>query len=162
MTAQEIKERLKRGERIVLKCKKAESELPKSFWETYSAFANTVGGLVLLGVEENRKEKDVAKRFTFTGVKNPGKIISDLWNTINSNKVSHNILRDEDVDSIEVDGVIIVYVSVPQADWRDKPIYLNENPYKGTFRRNNEGDYHCTQEEIKAMIRDSNADGNDG
>ena len=162
MTAQEIKERLKRGERIVLECKKAESELPKSFWETYSAFANTVGGLVLLGVEENRKEKDIAKRFTFTGVKNPAKIISDLWNTINSNKVSHNILRDEDVDSIEVDGVTIVYVSVPQADWRDKPIYLNENPYKGTFRRNNEGDYHCTQEEIKAMIRDSNADGNDG
>ena len=112
----------------------------KSFWETYSAFANTVGGLVLLGVEENRKEKDVAKRFTFTGVKNPGKIISDLWNTINSNKVSHNILRDEDVDSIEVDGVTIVYVSVPQADWRDKPIYLNENPYKGTFRRNKSDD----------------------
>ena len=162
MTALEIKERLKRGERIVLECKKAESELPKSFWETYSAFANTVGGLVLLGVEENRKEKDIAKKFTFTGVKNPAKIISDLWNTINSNKVSHNILRDEDVDSIEVDGVTIVYVSVPQADWRDKPIYLNENPYKGTFRRNNEGDYHCTQEEIKAMIRDSNADGNDG
>ena len=27
--------------------------------------------------------------------------------------------------------------------------------------RNNEGDYHCTEAQVKAMIRDSNADGND-
>ena len=33
----------------------------------------------------------------------------------------------------------------PQADWRAKPIYLNGNVYKGTYRRNNEGDYHCTE-----------------
>ncbi|MBP3843142.1 MAG: winged helix-turn-helix transcriptional regulator, partial [Prevotella sp.] len=42
-----------------------------------------------------------------------------------------------------------------------KPIYLNGNVYKGTYRRNNEGDYHCTEAQVKAMIRDSNADGND-
>ena len=48
-----------------------------------------------------------------------------------------------------------------QADWRAKPIYLNGNVYKGTYRRNNEGDYHCTEAQVKAMIRDSNADGND-
>lgn len=162
MTAQEIKEKLKRGERIVLECKKAGSELPKSFWETYSAFANTLGGVVLLGVEENRNEQYAEKRYTVVGVNNPQKIISDLWNTINSNKVSHNILVDEDVQTVEVDGVKVVCVSVHQANWRDKPIYLNENPYKGTFRRNYEGDYHCTIEEIKAMIRDENEDGNDG
>ncbi|WP_440056250.1 AlbA family DNA-binding domain-containing protein [Pseudoalteromonas sp. T1lg65] len=35
-----------------LECKKSKKDLPKDFWETYSAFANTNGGTVLLGVEE--------------------------------------------------------------------------------------------------------------
>jgi len=32
----------------------------------------------------------------------------------------------------------------------------------GAFKRNYEGDYHCTEEDVKAMIRDANDSGNDG
>jgi len=53
---------LKYGEHLTLECKKAESTLPNSVWETYSAFANTSGGTILFGVEEHRKEKDFTKR----------------------------------------------------------------------------------------------------
>jgi hypothetical protein len=40
--------------------------------------------------------------------------------------------------------------------------FINGNPFKGTFKRNYEGDYHCTEEEVKEMLRDSNDAGNDG
>lgn len=30
--------------------------------------------------------------------------------------------------------------------------------FKGTYRRNGEGDYHCTFDEVKAMLRDQTDD----
>ena len=157
-----IRSALLKGERITLEAKRAEKDVPKSIWASYSAFANTIGGLILLGIEEHLKEKDPAKRYEIFGVEDADKILKDFWNTINSAKVSLNILKDSDVEVIDMDGKTVVCIYVPQADWREKPIYLNENVYKGTYRRNHEGDYHCTETQVKAMIRDANDEGNDG
>ena len=49
-----------------LEAKKAQHGLPGSLWETYSAFANTNGGQILLGASE-----DENGRLTITGVGNP-------------------------------------------------------------------------------------------
>ena len=162
MNSHDIKKLLQKGERLTLEVKLAKADVPKSLWESYSAFANTMGGTILLGVLEDLKEKQPTKRYKIVGVEDVDKIIKDFWNTINSNKVSDNILTNSDVEALDVDGAKVICIHVPMADWRVKPVYLNENVYKNTFRRNHEGDYHCTEQHVRAMIRDSYEGGNDG
>ena len=48
VTSEELLDLLKYGEHLTLECKKSESELSRSVWESYSAFANTLGGIILL------------------------------------------------------------------------------------------------------------------
>ena len=163
MTAQQIHELLKQGERLTLECKRCENKLPNSLWETYSSFANSYGGYILLGIEEHLHETDPNKRFAIQGVANPDKLITDFWNLANDpNKVNVNLLTDDDVQIVPVDGVNIIAIHVPQAEYSAKPVYINDNLTKGTFRRNHEGDYLCRKDYVFAMVRDANAEGNDG
>lgn len=162
MQKESIGDLLKYGEHISLECKKAEGSLPKSLWETYSAFANTVGGTILLGIEENPKVKDISQRFCIGTIKNPDQLLKDFWNTINSEKVSSNVLVSADVSVEQYDGQTIIRIDVPQASYHQRPVYINGNPLKGSFKRNHEGDYHCTEEEVKSMLRDASDTGNDG
>ena len=55
MTETEIKEILLTGESVIMECKRAKTEVPKSVWETYSAFANTIGSVIILGIENFKK-----------------------------------------------------------------------------------------------------------
>ena len=61
MTPTDIKKLLQKGERLTLEAKLAKTDVPKSLWESYSAFANTMGGTILLGISEDVKEKQPAK-----------------------------------------------------------------------------------------------------
>lgn len=134
-----------------IEAKKALGGLPKSIWETYSAFANTLGGVILLGVEEYAD-----KTFHPVNLPNPEKMVEEFWEIINkSDKVNVNILSDQNVVIHDVDGNRIIAITVPRAQRYDKPIYIDKNPLTGTYRRNGEGDYKCTQEEVQAMQRDA-------
>ena len=157
-----ILEALRKGERVTLECKKARSEVPSSIWSTYSAFANTLGGLILLGVEEDLDEPDIAKRYTITGVSNVIKMKKDFWDTLNNaSKVNVNILSDSDVDSFDFDGKTVLAIQVPRAEYMVRPVFINNNLMRGTYMRNSEGDYHCTEDVIKMLVRDAFPNGND-
>ena len=141
-----------------LEVKRAKGGLPNSIWETYSSFANTSGGTIILGISENND-----KSFDVVGLNNAERIINDFWNTINNqSKVNLNILSSEDVAIVTVDNKELVVISVPRAQRADKPIYINGNPLTGTYRRNgSDGDYKCSQEEVKAMLRDASSQTHD-
>lgn len=134
-----------------IEAKKALGGLPHSIWETYSAFANTLGGIILLGVEECAD-----KSLHSVDLPDPERLIKDFWDTVNNlNKVSVNILSDKDVTTEDIDGKRIVAIRVPRAQRSDKPVYIDSNPLSGSYRRNGEGDYKCTKEEVQAMMRDA-------
>ena len=159
---QELRKIIYQGEKVDVECKKAESFVPRSVYESYSAFANTKGGYIILGVDENKKKKSPEERFIIQGISNPNKLLEDFWSTINGNKVNINVLKDEDVFIVKENNVSLIVIHVPRVDYKLRPIYIGENPYKGTYKRNHEGDYHATEHEVRAMIRDQNPDGNDG
>lgn len=161
MDITDINTLLQVGERISFECKKCENQIPKSVWETYSSFANTVGGIIVLGITEHIEEPDQTERFEITGVNNPKKLKKEFFDTLNSNKVNRNILIEEDVDIVEYEGHSLLVINIPQVDYRQRPIYINGNMMNGSFKRNYEGDYHCTEDDVKAMIRDANDSGND-
>ncbi len=107
-------------------------------------------------------EKDRSKRFSITGVEDADKIRKDLWNTINNReKVNINLLHDENVQTIRIEDKEIVAIHIPRADYNLRPVYINNNLMNGAYRRNHEGDYHCTEQMIKMMVRDAYEDGND-
>lgn len=134
--------------------KKAIENLPVALWETYSAFANSYGGVIILGV----KERPDRSWYT-TGLKNPAKQQKQFWDTINNKtKVSINLLTEKDVEIYEMDGDVIMAIHVPMATRAQKPVYINHDIMGGTFRRNGEGDYHCTPAQVKAMLRDQTED----
>lgn len=133
-----------------LEVKKASGGLPNSVWETYSSFANSLGGMILFGVSE---EEDGGLRIV--GLPNPERMEKEFWNTINNNqKISRNILSSQHVVIHEIEGKRILVITVPKADRRDRPVYVGSNPFTGSYRRNGEGDYHCTSEEVRMMLRD--------
>ncbi len=132
-------------------------ELPQSLWETYSAMANTLGGIILLGA---REEKD--RSITCLGLKNIDRIRKDFWNSVNNRQVvSMNLLQDKDVCVGESDGKQMLWIQVPRAERTQRPIYAGANPLTGTYRRNYEGDYRCDVETVRRMLAEAVEDERD-
>ena len=145
--------RLKEGAEV--EYKSAKGGFPQSFWSTFSAFANTDGGTIVLGVKEKNEtfvpdglteEQATAYRKKF-------------WDDAHNKAcVSIPLLVESDVEEIKTDGGSYLLVfHVPRAPWNLRPVYLTLNPFGNTYRRRHEGDYVCRDEEITQMISDANS-----
>lgn len=129
-----------------LEFKSAKGGLPQSLWETYSAMANTKGGVILLGVENNG---------VVSGVTDVNKLKKNFWDTINNKaKVNINLLGNSDVQVISHLNAELIVIRVPRASRFQRPVFVGQNPLTGTYRRNYEGDYHCTVQEVSRILTD--------
>ena len=152
MTLDDLLEQLNIGETQDVEFKKAENDLPNSIWETLSAFANTEGGTIVLGVSEKNQI------CTVTGVSQAKALIKHFWYIHNNpQKLNLPICLDKDVQVLTLAGKTIICISVPKATHRQRPIYINNNLSTGSYKRNYEGDYHCTESELRQMLRDADS-----
>lgn len=134
-----------------IEAKKALGGLPRSLWETYSAFANTLGGILLLGVEE-RKDGT----FFAHDLPNPQRLTDEFWSIISDPaRVSKNILKPEQVRIEIFEGKRIITITVPRATRKERPVYIGTDVYTGSYRRDGEGDYHCSKEEVDHMLAEA-------
>lgn len=153
MKSEEIKGLVAKSENACIEFKRAKGGVPADFWPSYSAFANTDGGTVILGVREKDGKREIE------GLADTEKIMADLWNAVNNaEKISANVLFNESVYPVEVDGKWLVVVEVPRAERTVRPVFVGSDVFKGTYRRNGEGDYHCSRETVEGMIRDKCAE----
>jgi ATP-dependent DNA helicase RecG len=135
-----------------LEYKSAQGGFPSEFWKTYSAFANSNGGLIVFGVSEK-------KGILYIDGLDEDKINSlkkIFWDKINNlDAVSCNLLSDDDVKIVEVKDKKVLVFKIPSAKRTQRPVHLSRNPYENTYKRNHEGDYKCTREEVRRMIADA-------
>ena len=85
MTKEELIDRINDIEWEDFEAKEAKSELPKNIWETVSAFANTSGGWIVLGIKQNGKKLEIS------GVDNAEKLEQDFQGTFHSQKFNEAV-----------------------------------------------------------------------
>lgn len=133
-----------------------QGQLPTSFWESYSAFANTRGGLILLGV------KEAQRGFELVGLLKPERLRTELFNQLNNpQKVSANLLDAERVQDLTIEGHRLLAIDVPVAGRKHRPVHINGNPLTGTYRRSDDGDRLCDFETVRRMLAEQLEDSRD-
>ena len=114
-------------------------------WETYSAFANTNGGIIVIGVNNDGLLEGIGTAEQFR----------DEFSNILSggSKCSSVQCGANDIAVVDLDGKEVLAIRVNAAPVSQKPVYLDGAPMKCYIRRG-EGDRRCTEAEVGRMLRD--------
>ena len=123
--------------------KEAKSTIPKSSWDTVSAFSNTAGGWLVFGVSKNGKDYEIK------GVENPARVEQDFTTVLRGRKFNQKIITDCKKYNFGSKTVLAFYIPLAQK----KPVYFNN--VKNSFIRSGSGDQRLTEQEIDSLYRQS-------
>lgn len=88
--------------------------------------------------------------------------LSDLWNQLqNRKKVSLNVLSHSDVQRDILDDRPLMVITVPRARRQDRPVFIDDDLWSGTFLRVHDGDRHADRDRIRRMVAESIFDSRD-
>lgn len=147
MTEKEILALLSQHEWKDVEFKEARTAVPKSAYESVSAFANTEGGHLVFGIKKDGSE------FEIVGVLDVDKVQNDFITTLRQKKkISQIIDVQEHLHTIDKNDLLIFYV--PEVSRDKKPVYLN-GAITLSFLRKGACDVRCSPEEMHRLLRDA-------
>lgn len=126
-----------------IEAKSAAGGLPKSIRSAVSAFANTAGGVILLGIDESTG-------FSSVGVQNAAKITSDL----------SGMLADEFeppiralISQLDFEGHVVVTAEIPAISYEQRPcFYKGAGMSTGSWTRTGASNRKLTPYEVQIML----------
>ncbi|MGP3921080.1 ATP-binding protein [Nonomuraea sp. 10N515B] len=126
-----------------IEVKRAQSGLPKSVRETLSAFSNSHGGVIILGLDET-------DAFAATGLAHPAKLAADLG-AMCAEDMEPPVRPLIEIHSFE--GTQIVVAHVPELDPAHKPCFVKTAGItKGSYTRVSDGDRRLTTYEVQLLL----------
>lgn len=140
MNIDELKRLSKMSEGPRLEFKLSAKQLSKDLWETVSAFANTDGGLILLGF------RSTEGKHVLEGVVNAEKLLDDFSSTISE---KFNFCPLVKTEIIKLEGKNIIAIEVAQSPEYQKPLYVKDaGPLKGGHKRIGAADIRLSDHDV--------------
>ncbi|MDR0945915.1 MAG: putative DNA binding domain-containing protein [Bifidobacteriaceae bacterium] len=125
-----------------IEAKRASGGMPRSLLETISAFANGVGGLVILGLDEEDG---------FMAVPTEVGPLADAVAVACRDLVEPAVAPD--IDIVPVDGTPVVAAWIPELDRARKPCFVkSQGLERGSYLRAHDGDRHLTTYEVHVLV----------
>lgn len=151
MDRETLLERLRGIEWDDFEVKEAAGGVPKSAYETVSAFANTAGGWLVFGVKQSKSG------FEVVGVSDPDAMQNDFLGGCRS---TEKFSRPVEVrpHHFEIDGRSVLAFYITPARRFDKPVRVRVDKAWYAYIRVAARDQRCTPEEEGRFLRDATTD----
>lgn len=114
VSSEALKRLIQRGEGISLEFKRRINS-PEKIAKSLIAFANTKGGILLIGIDDNGYIYGVPEE------KHPDFEIRKISNTMCSPVI------DMEIESVEIDGKMIIYINIPESNLKPHFLISNDN-----------------------------------
>ncbi len=126
--------------------KEAKEALPQSIYRTISSFANTNGGVIILGIKQEKN------RIIKQGVKKPQKLVDDLVSTVGEKFNFCPIVKPQ---IIKEKTKYFVVIQIEEALRYEKPIFIKDaGSSKGGYKRVGSADIRLTDKDLQGFYQE--------
>ena len=132
---------------LSVEVKESATTLSRDVWETVSAFANTAGGIIVLGVSERAGFVPVAN---FETEKVLNQFVAGMGDAGGRGKLANP--PKYTIERVELRGTVVLVITIEELDPSSKPCYVIERGAQGgSYKRIDDKDVPLSSTEVLAL-----------